>query len=159
MIRDTRPTGLLTSTAGHNSRASRASTCDRRRRRRVPSRDGASLLRIVLTTLCCVTVSRGGAADSRNSRMPRGIEELQKAMTTTQLGCDLERNCDWYWNKTQSFRKVKPDENIGRGFPLTDASYSKRGREKLPRYRAIVKSELNERRDTITTLRVIMMMN
>lgn len=84
---------------------------------------GRILLRIFLS-LCYVT---GTCCDLRD-RMPRGIKDLQLSfIRPSQLGhCDLEKTCDWSWNRTLGFRRVTPSGRSRVG-PGTDASDSETG--------------------------------
>ncbi|KAL6257987.1 hypothetical protein P5V15_011582 [Pogonomyrmex californicus] len=133
MINDTRPR-LATTIAGY-SQASR--TCDRRH---VSVHDngngngngnGGSLLWIVLLC-CCVTITCSTKIGGVSYR--KGINGLKAAWLRNppplpQMGfCDLEGHCDWFWNDTYGFQKVRAlRSNSLRAFPTTDASNNSNG--------------------------------
>lgn len=132
MINDTRPRLAIT-IAGY-SQANR--TCDRRH---VSVHDGGSgglLLRIVL--ICCfVTVTCG----TKSMLYGKNFKELLAVLPPknppqhSQMGyCDLDTDCDWFWNETQGFKKVKASRtSSSRFFPTTDASNSSNGTKALDR--------------------------
>lgn len=127
MINDTRPR-LATSTAGY-SRASR--TCDRRHVFVQDGGNGGLLLRIVLIC-CCVTVSCGTKFNMWQGKNFMDRLAIRSKNASPQMGhCDLDIDCDWEWNETQGFKKVKALRTNSRSFPSTDANNSTYGTENL----------------------------
>ncbi|XP_070151129.1 ALK tyrosine kinase receptor isoform X2 [Polyergus mexicanus] len=132
MIRDVR-LRLAITTADHNQASC---TCDRRH---VPIHGGGGgrFLRFFLI-FCCITLTCG---DSKN-RMSRGIKDLQIALKTwppsfqTMGHCDLEPDCDWYWERQYTnhktanltFEKVMASTSFDNPyFPIMDANKSANG--------------------------------
>jgi len=130
MINDTQPR-LATTIAGY-SQASR--TCDRRHVSMHDSGSGGFLLRIVLIC-CCITVTCGSKLNMRHGKNFKEILALipsKHSSQRSQMGyCDLDIECDWSWNETQGFKKVKALRTSSRSFPATDANNSSNGTKTL----------------------------
>lgn len=126
MINDTQPRLAIT-IAGY-SQASR--TCDRRHVSIHDGGSGGSLLRMVL--ICCfVTVTCGTKFSMWHGKSFKELLAVLPSKNSPQhlqIGyCDLDTECNWSWNKTHSFRKVKASRTSSRSFPTTDASNSSNG--------------------------------
>lgn len=136
MIRDVR-LRLAITTADYNQASC---TCDRRHVS-IQGGGGRLFLRFFLI-FCCTMITCG---DSKN-RMSRGIKDLQIALQPqppswqTVGHCDLEPNCDWYWERQYTnqktanltFEKVMASTLFDNPyFPIIDANGSTNGTEIL----------------------------
>ncbi|XP_011703178.1 PREDICTED: ALK tyrosine kinase receptor isoform X2 [Wasmannia auropunctata] len=119
MIYDTRP--KLATVAGQTRR-----TC---RRRHVSVHDGGLLLRIIL--ICCfITVTCGSKLrQGMNRKDFMGSKSSKYSSQHSQIGyCDLDIECDWSWDESHGFKKVKASRtNLSRLFPITDANNASNG--------------------------------
>ncbi|XP_018396574.1 PREDICTED: ALK tyrosine kinase receptor [Cyphomyrmex costatus] len=123
MINDTRPR-LATTIAGY-SQANR--TCNRRH---MSARNNGSLLLRIILICYCVTAICG----SKTSMLYGTIKDIQTVLPSKhsphypQIGyCDLDTDCDWSWNDTHGFKKVKAQATQSSTYPITDADNSSNG--------------------------------
>ncbi|XP_012522088.2 ALK tyrosine kinase receptor [Monomorium pharaonis] len=125
MINDARPR-LASTIAGYNQTSR---TCDRRH---VPAYGGSGglLLRIVLIC-CCVTITYSSKFSMWHGKSFKELlaDRPKNSPQHSQMGyCDLDIECDWFWNETHGFKKVKASRNgLPKSFPTTDASNSPNG--------------------------------
>ncbi|KYN34630.1 ALK tyrosine kinase receptor [Trachymyrmex septentrionalis] len=122
MINDTRPR-LATTIAGY-SRTSR--TCNRRHVSVHNGGNGRLLFGIVL--YCYITVTCGSKISMLHGKNFKESAPAKHSSHYPQMGsCDLDTECDWSWNDTHGFKKVKARTSLSRAFPNTDANNSANG--------------------------------
>ena len=122
MINDTRPR-LATTIAGY-SRTSR--TCNRRHVSVHNGGSGRLLFGIVL--YCYITVTCGSKISMLHGKNFKESAPAKHSSHYPQMGsCDLDTECDWSWNDTHGFKKVKARTSLSRAFPNTDANNSANG--------------------------------